>query len=78
MSTKKGNKWDALSKVEGTSPVKEREKATTKAKHIKNMPISFFEDHAKLKNEGKTCLDFSSYILEAVREKLKRDNKVKI
>ncbi|MNG88058.1 hypothetical protein D3C79_468810 [compost metagenome] len=49
------------------------DKPKTKAKEIRNMPVDFFNRHAVLKSEGKTTLLFTAYIIEAVREKLERD-----
>lgn len=49
------------------------DKPKTKAKNILNMPADFFTRHAVLKSEGKTTLLFTPYIIEAVREKLERD-----
>lgn len=49
------------------------DKPKTKAKEIRNMPVDFFNRHAALKSEGKTTLLFTAYIIEAVREKLERD-----
>lgn len=37
------------------------------------MPILYFEAHNTLKESGKTGLDFSRYIIEALREKLEMD-----
>ncbi|NWC63975.1 molecular chaperone GroEL [Cedecea sp. P7760] len=49
------------------------EPAKTKAKNLKAIPISYFDAHADLKATSRTSLDFSSYIIEAIREKLERD-----
>lgn len=49
------------------------EPARTKAKNLKAIPVSYFDAHAELKATSKTSLDFSSYIIEAIREKLERD-----
>ncbi|HBV9421523.1 TPA: molecular chaperone GroEL [Klebsiella pneumoniae] len=48
----------------------------TKAKNLKAIPLSYFEAHAELKFSSKTSLDFSSYIIEAIREKLERDGAI--
>lgn len=48
----------------------------TKAKNLKAIPLSYFEAHAELKLSSKTSLDFSSYIIEAIREKLERDGAI--
>lgn len=52
------------------------EQAKTKAKNLKAIPLSYFEAHAELKATSKTSLDFSSYIIEAIREKLERDGAI--
>lgn len=41
-----------------------------RAKSIRNMPVDFFERHEALLRAGATTLDFSAFIVEAVREKL--------
>lgn len=68
--------WDALGKVGESAALKENSAETrsaTKSKHLKAVPISYFEKHIDLKKGGKTSLDFSAYIIEAIREKLERD-----
>lgn len=52
------------------------EPTKTKAKNLKAIPLSYFEAHAELKATSKTSLDFSSYIIEAIREKLERDGAI--
>lgn len=54
----------------------ESPKTRTKAKNLKAIPLSYFEAHAELKLSSKTSLDFSSYIIEAIREKLERDGAI--
>lgn len=44
-----------------------------KAKNLRAVPVTYFDAHARLKSSSKTSLDFSAYILEAIREKLERD-----
>ncbi|EEQ0767325.1 molecular chaperone GroEL [Salmonella enterica] len=62
---------------EKQSQVTERpEPAKTKAKNLKAIPLSYFEAHAELKATSKTSLDFSSYIIEAIREKLEKDGAI--
>lgn len=72
----KGKELD-WGKLTGGATMKEADHATekprTKAKEIRNMPLDFFARHGALKNEGKTTLLFTAYIIEAVREKLERD-----
>lgn len=70
--------WDALSKVGKNAALTENtnnKSISTKPKHLKAVPINYFETHKALKNEHKTSLDFSAYIIEAIREKLDRDTK---
>ncbi len=61
-------------KVAEKSAPKESKK--TRAKTLRSMPSAFFDAHEKLVNRGDTTLDFSNYIVEAVREKLKRDGAI--
>ena len=70
--------WEALSKVGKNAALTENtnnNSASTKSKHLKAVPIHYFDMHKSLKNENKTSLDFSAYIIEAIREKLDRDIK---
>lgn len=74
----KGKDWDALGKVGQNAALTENKTgdkpvATTKAKHLKAVPTSYFDKHKEVKDAGKTSLDFSAYIIEAIREKLERD-----
>ncbi len=63
--------------VEQQSVVEVRpEPPKTKAKNLKAIPVSYFEAHSDLKSSSKTSLDFSSYIIEAIREKLERDGAI--
>ena len=68
--------WDKLATVGKQAPLKEQ--THTKAKESKPkllnaVPIIYFDAHRELKENGKTGLDFSRYIIEALREQLKRD-----
>ncbi|WP_412497260.1 hypothetical protein [Vibrio fluvialis] len=67
--------WEKLSKVGNDAALKESGDSgnTTKPKSLRAVPAAYFTKHAELKKEGKTSLDFSAYIIEAVREKLERD-----
>lgn len=74
----KAKNWDALGKVGKSAALTENKTedkpaATTKAKHLKAVPTTYFEKHQELKAGGKTSLDFTAYIIEAIREKLERD-----
>lgn len=42
-------------------------------KNLRAVPEIYFDAHEMLKSTNKTSLDFSAYILEALREKLERD-----
>lgn len=68
----------ATAAVADDAPLQTKEKSdsATKAKLIKAMPTEFFDAHGKLKTKCKTAMDFSAYIIEAVREKLKRDGAI--
>ncbi|EPP5712231.1 hypothetical protein ACUT54_003306 [Vibrio cholerae] len=66
-------KWDALGKVGSEAPLKETTDTKTKPKHLKSVPVAYFQKHEELKTNGGTSLDFTSYIIEALREKLERD-----
>lgn len=46
---------------------------TVKTKTLKAIPVTYFEAHQKLRDTNKTNLDFSNYIVEALREKLEKD-----
>ncbi|EOW7187862.1 molecular chaperone GroEL, partial [Cronobacter sakazakii] len=64
---------DAKVNEDADKPIQAAERpepARTKAKNLKAIPLSYFEAHADLKATSKTSLDFSSYIIEAIREKL--------
>ncbi|MCF6459097.1 hypothetical protein [Pseudoalteromonas sp. MMG024] len=53
---------------------KKTEVTGSQAKHLNKLPSRYVEAHRKLKSDGMTSLDLSSYIYEALREKLERDN----
>lgn len=44
-----------------------------KQKRIPNLPCSYEDRYKALKDKGGTSLMFTAYILEALREKLERD-----
>jgi len=72
----KRNLYDVASKVGDDAPLRSNTSKPTegyKAKSLRAVPVSFFEAHEKLRTEGKTTLDMSSYIVEALREKLTAD-----
>ncbi|WP_342446925.1 chaperonin [Escherichia coli] len=48
-------------------------KREVRTKTLKAIPASYFEAHQALRDSNKTVLDFSSYIMEALREKFERD-----
>lgn len=67
--------WEKLGQVGKNASLKENvaNESETRAKHLKAVPAAYFDDHKELKKAGKTSLDFTSYILEALREKLETD-----
>lgn len=68
------DKWKQLEQVGKGAALKEVNASTgSRAKNLKAMPESYFRAHKEVKEDGKTSLDFSAYIIEAVREKLERD-----
>lgn len=77
--------WDKLGGVGKQSKVVETptevqpevEAKTTRAKNLKTVPASYFEAHKAAKKAGKTSLNFSDYIVEALREKLEKDAFIK-
>ncbi|CSS24699.1 chaperonin [Escherichia coli] len=46
---------------------------TVRTKTLKAIPTRYFDAHLKLRETNKTNLDFSNYIMEALREKLEKD-----
>lgn len=46
---------------------------TVRSKTLKAIPTNYFDAHQKLRDTNRTNLDFSNYIMEALREKLERD-----
>jgi hypothetical protein len=63
------------SSVGQTANLKENKGAVdgVKQKLIHRMPVAYEERFKALKQDGKTSLLFSAFILEAIREKLERD-----
>jgi len=55
----------------------EVEAKSTRAKNLKTVPTSYFDAHKAAKEAGKTSLNFSDYIVEALREKLEKDEFIK-
>lgn len=45
-----------------------RTSGLTRRKNL-NLPVEFFDRFDALKSNGKTTLDFSAFIMEAIREK---------
>ena len=52
-------------------------RSKSRSKNLRAVPETYFEAHAQLKALNKTSLDFSAYILEALREKLENDGALK-
>ena len=72
----KRNLYEVAGKIGDDAPLRSNLNKPTegfKAKSLRSVPVAFFEAHEKLRSEGKTSLDMSSYIVEALREKLKLD-----
>lgn len=67
--------WDKLGSVGKDAALKENtsQDTSTKSKSLRAVPSAYFTKHAELKTDGKTSLDFTAYIIEAIREKLERD-----
>ncbi|HDS4345616.1 TPA: hypothetical protein QH074_004305 [Enterobacter hormaechei subsp. steigerwaltii] len=71
--SKKPNFFDAAKAGDAAALKTNTTGKTTKQKLI-TLPIAYFEHYETLKREGKTSqLEFTRYILDAVREKLERD-----
>lgn len=47
-----------------------------RTKTLKAIPETFFTAHQMLRDTNKTNLDFSNYIMEALREKLEKDGAI--
>ena len=72
----KKNKFDDLEGLDEVAAVREQAKTATtqtKSKLLNKFPVALENRHKKLKENGTTTLNLSQYILEAVREKLERD-----
>lgn len=67
------NLFDAARTAGKSAPLQTAEegKALTGATRRKNLnlPVEFFDRFDKMKANGKTTLDFSAFIMEAIREK---------
>ena len=50
-----------------------KRKLATKSKLLKAVPVAMEERHKALQEQGITTLNFTQYIIEALREKLARD-----
>lgn len=77
MKSNKKALFDSLSSAETKAPLTEakpQSAAVTKKKLLNAMPVAYEDAHKKAKQAGLTGLDFSQYIYEALREKLKKDN----
>lgn len=64
---------DAKLQVSENSSGAEVKPRAARTKTLKSVPESYFEAHAKLRATNRTYLDFSNYIMEALREKLEKD-----
>ncbi|MGR5253622.1 hypothetical protein ACPV5S_15600 [Vibrio astriarenae] len=64
-----------LAALQGGAKMQETKQKTGPAfrqKNLKKVPAVFFEQHEALREQGKITGDFSSFIVEAIREKLER------
>lgn len=64
---------DAKLQVSENASGAEAKPRATRTKTLKSVPESYFEAHSKLRTTNRTYLDFSNYIMEALREKLEQD-----
>lgn len=64
---------DAMLKVNTPAPADAPAKREVRTKTLKAIPASYFDAHQALRDSNRTVLDFSSYIMEALREKFERD-----
>ena len=73
---KKSDDMSMLSGVGSSARLIEKEAtpaAATKSKLLTGLPVAFEERHKALKAAGVTSLLLNPYIIEALREKLERD-----
>lgn len=81
MSKSKPDLFGTALSASRSAPLQTNDVATSasKASNIERksknvmLPVAYFETHAGLRTSGKTNLNFTAYILEAVREKLERE-----
>lgn len=64
---------DAMLKVNTPQAANTPAKREVRTKTLKAIPASYFDAHQTLRDSNKTALDFSSYIIEALREKFEKD-----
>lgn len=69
--------WDDLGGVGSDASLKAKSDGenTTKSKTLTNLPTRFETEFKELKKQGKTGLTFNAYIIEALREKIERDQR---
>lgn len=68
--------YEQASQVSGSGRLQSQVESNdrqTKSKSLKAVPVIYFDLHKSLRDSNKTNLDFSNYILEALREKLAKD-----
>lgn len=68
--------FDRLSELDSGAKMQESKpqaSSTTKSKLINKLPTALEERYETIKAQGKTTLNFTQYILEALREKLDRE-----
>lgn len=64
---------NAMLKVNTPAATDAPAKREVRTKTLKAIPASYFDAHQALRDSNRTVLDFSSYIMEALREKFERD-----
>lgn len=64
---------NAMLKVNTPAAAYAPAKREVRTKTLKAIPASYFDAHQALRESNRTVLDFSSYIMEALREKFERD-----
>lgn len=67
------NQLQAAAKSSALTERPEIDAEATTAKSIKGLPVRLVDAFKALKAAGKTRLSFTSYIIVAIEEKLKRD-----
>ncbi|ANP79326.1 hypothetical protein A134_23210 [Vibrio crassostreae 9CS106] len=70
------SEWDKLSGIGSDAPLKETSEEDVMPKYFRKMPRKFVTQHKELRVSHQTSHDFTSYVMEAIREKLAKDGKI--